>query len=292
MTIEVEATAVGATRAQFPELPVPSLGDAAQVFAEPPRYDETFDGGGPQLKLTRRYSIVPQQPGTLAVPGLRMRWWDVRSGRGQDRRAARPEPAGGAGPRRRGAAAAGAGCRRRPPRRCRRPPMARHRAAGRSRRAGPPVALLAAGFALLWLLWLATLVWALTRPRAARRGPATAEHGARPRAVAGATHSLADLRRALDAGDLDDDVEQALRCAAWPVPRSPTWTNWPRARLDSATQRQALDTLRARALGRRQRHRGTGRAAGRVRRRARMAHGRGDTRGAAATALSRTSEIR
>ena len=33
--LQVEATAVGATRAQFPELPVPALGDAAQVFAEP-----------------------------------------------------------------------------------------------------------------------------------------------------------------------------------------------------------------------------------------------------------------
>ena len=62
------------------ELPVPSLGDSAQVFAEPPQYDETFEGSSPQLKLTRRYSIVPQQSGALTVPGIQMQWWDVAAG--------------------------------------------------------------------------------------------------------------------------------------------------------------------------------------------------------------------
>src|SRR5690606_22458536 len=80
ITIVVEATANGVTKAQFPELPVPSLGDSAQVFAEPPQYDETFNGGSPQLKLTRRYSIVPQQTGALTVPGIAMEWWDVQAG--------------------------------------------------------------------------------------------------------------------------------------------------------------------------------------------------------------------
>ncbi|MGB3394393.1 MAG: BatD family protein, partial [Stenotrophomonas sp.] len=80
VTVEVEASALGATRAQFPDLPVPSLGDAAQVFAEPAQYDERFEGSSPQLTLTRRYSIVPRQPGTLAVPGISLRWWDVAAG--------------------------------------------------------------------------------------------------------------------------------------------------------------------------------------------------------------------
>jgi len=236
VTIEVEATAVGATRAQFPELPVPSLGDAAQVFAEPPQYDETFDGGGPQLKLTRRYSIVPQQPGTLAVPGLRMRWWDVRAA--EARTAALPDLSLSVAPGRAGAVP---------------PPQVPDAAAaptpmpaaadgaialpGDRGVPGRLWPLLAAGFALLWL---ATLVWALTRRRASRRGAATAEHEARPRAVAGATHSLADLRRALDAGDLDD-VEQALRGMARPAVAD---LDELAARLDSAAQRQALNTLR------------------------------------------------
>uniref|UniRef100_UPI00273936C5 BatD family protein n=1 Tax=Stenotrophomonas sp. YIM B06876 TaxID=3060211 RepID=UPI00273936C5 len=81
MTVEVEATAVGATRAQFPDLPVPSLGDAAQVFAEPAQYDETFSGPSPQLRMTRRYSIVPQQAGALSLQGISIPWWDVGAGR-------------------------------------------------------------------------------------------------------------------------------------------------------------------------------------------------------------------
>ncbi len=80
VNLVVEAIATGATRAQFTELPVPDLGDAAQVFAEPAQYDETFPGGSPQLKITRRYAIVPRAPGTLQVPGMRMQWWDVAAG--------------------------------------------------------------------------------------------------------------------------------------------------------------------------------------------------------------------
>ncbi|WP_289298655.1 BatD family protein, partial [uncultured Reyranella sp.] len=80
VTVVVEAVAEGATRAQFPELPPLDVGPAAQVFAEPPQYDEAFNGGTPRLTLTRRYSVVPRQPGTLAIPGPRMGWWDVRAG--------------------------------------------------------------------------------------------------------------------------------------------------------------------------------------------------------------------
>lgn len=79
-TLEVEAVAIGATRAQFTELPVPDLGSEAQVFAEPAQYDETFSAGSPRLKITRRYSIVPHAAGTLQVPGMQVRWWDVESG--------------------------------------------------------------------------------------------------------------------------------------------------------------------------------------------------------------------
>ncbi|WP_199916280.1 BatD family protein, partial [Xanthomonas fragariae] len=74
--IVVEADARGATQAQFPELPTPSVPDA-QVFAEPAQYEERFVDGSPQLRLTRRYSIVPNRAGPLVVPGLQVAWWDV-----------------------------------------------------------------------------------------------------------------------------------------------------------------------------------------------------------------------
>jgi len=236
VTLEVEATAVGATRAQFPDLPVPSLGDAAQVFAEPPRYDETFDGNGPQLKLTRRYSIVPQQSGTLAVPGIGLRWWDVRAA--EAKTAALPDLALPVAP---GTAAAipppvvpGTAVAAAPP------PQAGDRAialpGGRylPERLWP---LLAAGFALLWL---ATLVWALTRRHTPPARGTAAGNDAGPGATGAATHSLADLRRALDTGDLDD-VEQALRGMARPPVAD---LDALATRLDSAAQREALDALR------------------------------------------------
>ncbi len=82
--VVVEAIAEGATRAQFTDLPVPDVGNAAQVFAEPAQYEESFNGSTPRLKITRRYSIVPRQPGSLVVPGPRLPWWDVRAGKPQE----------------------------------------------------------------------------------------------------------------------------------------------------------------------------------------------------------------
>ncbi len=58
--VVVEAIAEGATRAQFTDLPVPDVGNAAQVFAEPAQYEETFNGSTPRLKITR---------------ASRVRWW-------------------------------------------------------------------------------------------------------------------------------------------------------------------------------------------------------------------------
>ena len=230
LTLEVEATAVGATRAQFPDLPLPAAGDAAQVFAEPAQYDESFDGAGPRLKLTRRYSIVPQRPGTLVLPGIGLRWWDV--GAAEARTATLPELSLAVAP---GSAvpapmpAASAASAAAPATQVDRA-IALPGAGHLPQRLWP---LLAAGFALLWL---ATLVWALTRrPSASPRAASVAEA-----APGMATHSLADLRRALDSGDLDD-VEQALRGMARPPVAD---LDALAARLGSAVQREALEALR------------------------------------------------
>ena len=195
ITIEVEAIASGATKAQFPELPVPSLGDSAQVFAEPPQYDESFSGSSPQLKLTRRYSIVPQQTGALAVPGIQMQWWDVAAGQARTTslpalslQIAQGSNTGMVAPPLVQPAATGSAAL----------------AAGNALAASQDVAsnwlwpALAAGFALLWL---ATLIWGLSR----RRNVAVvgAEH-ASPPAGSASRYGAADLRRALDAGSLDE----------------------------------------------------------------------------------------
>jgi hypothetical protein len=197
-TVVVEAVADGATRAQFPELPPLDVGPGAQVFAEPPQYDETFNGSTPRLTLTRRYSVVPRQPGTLVIPGPRMAWWDVRGS--QARTASLPDL--------RLAVAAGA------PGNVPAPialdttsslPGATPSATD-AVPVGPAAArpwgwmAAAAGFAALWLL---TLVWAWRR----RRPPVAAETEPTGRpSVASQRPSRGELRRALDHESVDEIV--------------------------------------------------------------------------------------
>lgn len=78
-TFVLEAVFDGAVGTQLPEITLPPL-EGAQVFAEPPQYDESFEDGRPRVRLTRRYSVVPGDTGTLAVQGPRIAWWDVRAG--------------------------------------------------------------------------------------------------------------------------------------------------------------------------------------------------------------------
>lgn len=200
-TIVVEAVAEGATKAQFPELPVPDVGPGAQVFAEPPQFDETFKGSTPQLKATRRFAIVPRQPGSLTVPGLRMAWWDVAAG--QPRNASLPDLQLDI--------AAGVGGNAAPPL----PVDTTSALPGEPAAASTDLQLapaqsaprpwgwiaLSAGLAVLWLL---TLVWGWRRrgrPVLARSAP-----GVVPAASTATAYTRADLRRAMDAGGIDEII--------------------------------------------------------------------------------------
>ena len=225
----VEVIAQGATQAQMPELPTPSIA-GAQVFAEPPQYDETFSGGSPQVKLTRRYSIVPNGAGKLTIPGLKLGWWDVRGSAAKT--ATLPdlnlEAAAGSGnfsanalPKAtQGTTTVDVGA-----------------AAGEGMRIPARAWVwMAVAFAGLWLL---TLVWAVWRRRAMvvqRRVP-VAQAGETP---APPTHTLADLKRALDTGSLDD-VGDVLRGMSTPPSAD---LDALLSHLDSAVQRDAIEQLR------------------------------------------------
>ena len=234
-TLTIETTVVGATQAQLPELPMPSI-PGAQVFAEPPQFDERFVGGTPQVTLTRRYSVVPSQAGRLVVPGTAMAWWDVRAGAA--RRATLPDltlpvvvgtgsppsvPVAGAA---RGAATLPAGT---------------DDDILLEGEQGVPSHLwpwLAAGFAVLWLI---TLLWALTRRAGISSGPRARVHAqAGAPTMAPATHTAADLKRALDAGELDD-IEDVLRGMARPAAVDLDDLH---RRLATASQRGAVELLR------------------------------------------------
>lgn len=234
-TLTIETTVVGATQAQLPELPTPSI-PGAQVFAEPPQFDERFVGGTPQVTLTHRYSVVPSQAGTLVVPGTAMAWWDVRAGAA--RRATLPDltlpvvvgtgspssvPVAGAA---RGAATLPAG------------PDDDILLEGERRVPSHLWPWLAAGFAVLWLI---TLLWALTRRAGTSSGPRIRAHAqAGAPVIAPATHTAADLKRALDAGELDD-IEDVLRGMARPAAVDLDDLH---RRLATASQRGAVELLR------------------------------------------------
>lgn len=225
-TVTIEASAEGATGAQMPELQLPAI-DGAQVFAEPAQTDETFENGRPQVKVTRKFSIVPSRTGALRIPGPRIAWWDVRAA--TTRTASLPDlqmrvAAGAQGA---GAASTSSGV------------AAADAPAGGNRLPGVQGgariwALVAAAFALLWL---ATLVWALQRrahPPAPRQG-AQQERDLTPSPGA----SLRDLKRVLDSGDLGDVADVLCAMAAPPAAD----LDAVRAHLDDAVQRDAIAHL-------------------------------------------------
>jgi len=236
-TVVVEAVANGATRAQFTDLPVPDVGDAGQVFAEPAQYDETFSGSTPRLKITRRYSIVPRQAGTLVVPGPKVTWWNVDSGNAEQAtlpdltltvaagRSGTPAPQ----PLDTQAALPGDDAQ---------PDAATAVALGAAVARPWPWIAAAVGLAVLWLL---TLAWGWRRGRraASADAPITAgtRHGGTSRG------SVAALRRVLD-GEGFDQV-QAQLCAMAGVERLEQVVE----RLADPAQRQVLLDLQAARWG-------------------------------------------
>jgi hypothetical protein len=224
-TVTVEVDADGATAAQLPELQL-QVGAGAQVFADPPQSDERFLEGRPRVHLTRRFSIVPARAGALRVTGPSLAWWDVRAGVARTAALAdlqlqvAPGIGGFASP---GASTPAPAASRRPGDGVRIPGV---------QGALQPWALVAVGFALLWLL---TLAWALHR-RTAPVAPRTRAHATPQPAQAPGTHAR-HLQDALAHGDLGD-VTEAL-CALAGAPD----LDAVRARLADARQQTAVDGL-------------------------------------------------
>lgn len=217
-TVTIEVTADGATAAQMPELQLPPI-HGVQVFADPAQADEVFREGRPRVKLTRRFSLVPSQAGRVTLPGMRIGWWDVQAGAARSARLppmtwtvatgdAAGAPAALATPQVDGDAQ----------------PVADARGAHR----GWVLATL-----LFAALWLFTLVWAFQH----RARPAVA--GVAPQRPAPGGISLAELKRALDVGELGD-VAATLCVAATPPARD---LDELATRLDDPAQREAIAAL-------------------------------------------------
>jgi hypothetical protein len=230
-TLVVEAIAQGATQTQMPELPAPSVA-GAQVFAEAPQFYESSNGGSPQVKVTRRYSLVPNGAGKLVVPGPKMAWWDVRAGAAKT--ASLPDLTLQVAPGAGGFANSAL-------------PLATDAATGdsslpaaaseRTRLPGNLWAWLAVAFAGLWLI---TLIWALRRRAAMPVTRRSSGHADENSAQALPTQTLADLKRALDSGDLEDVGDVLCGMSMPPSADLDALI----ARLESPLQRDAVEQLR------------------------------------------------
>lgn len=223
-SLVIEATADGATASQMPELELPPI-DGVQVFAEPVQADETFREGRPRVKLTRRFSLVPSRAGATQLSGLRIDWWDVDEGA---RRTAALPPIPLTVAAADGSAA---------------PPAAVPQSVAAAGANTTPTASANRGWIMATLLfaalWLATLVWALhqrSHPAPAARRHAPSEVMQPPPRPA---QSTAELKRALDTGDLGE-VADALCAMAAPPARD---IEDVRSRLADAAQREAIDAL-------------------------------------------------
>ncbi|KRG49192.1 hypothetical protein ARC20_02475 [Stenotrophomonas panacihumi] len=234
--VVVEATAAGATRAQFPDLVLPPV-SGAQVFPEPAQYDERFVGGSPQLKMTRRFSLVPNQAGTLQVAGPRVDWWDVRAGAA--RSATLPDLTLEVAP------GSGAFARQAPPVAAPNPAVATPAAdAPMVVRAPWPWKIAVVVLAVLWLGTMGVTAWLWRRGGRSLPPPPASGFPGGEAAPAARRPTLVELRRVLDQGGLDE-VAQCL-CAMAGVSE----LDEVQAKLASAAQRDAIAALqRARWAG-------------------------------------------
>ena len=222
-TVTIEADADGASAAQMPELALTAPA-GAQVFADPVQAHDNFDGGRPQVQLTRKFSIVPAQAGTLRIPGPRVAWWDVRAG--VARTASLPDIVLQVAPGAKGANATNAAS-----------PDANAATSDAGSDAQPslprwlsrPWALAAVAFAFLWL---ATLWWGLHRTTSV----VEAQVDAKPKPDAARVAKPA-LAQALAKGDAEA-ISSAL-CSAANVDD----LNGVCEKLDDPAQQAAVDAL-------------------------------------------------
>ncbi len=230
--IVVELQGDGLMGAQLPALEMQADG-SAQIFTEPAKPVEDFIDGQPRATFSQRFSVVPGKEGTLVLNMQPLDWWQTGSDSAQQARLApiRVEVQAGLP----GQAAPASTVASQP------------QAAAVDRQAGVSASRIGVG---VWLAAAALLLgaglaaWGWRRRRMARDQTPTPENAsAVPDAAPAPT--LAQLRRAIDAGELAE-VARLIPAMAQPPA---TDLAAARLRLDNATQRAALDQLQASLWG-------------------------------------------
>lgn len=81
----VKITAVGQTSAQLPAIDMPDI-DGLRVYADQPRREDQFSQDGVTGTVEQSIALVPQQPGSMTLPAIELRWWDAVNKRAQTAR--------------------------------------------------------------------------------------------------------------------------------------------------------------------------------------------------------------
>lgn len=78
LSLSLTLAANGLSAAQLPEISLPSM-DGLQVFADSPTTDDIKSGSGIIGSRNSQFAIIPQNTGTLLLPAITLKWWNVRT---------------------------------------------------------------------------------------------------------------------------------------------------------------------------------------------------------------------
>lgn len=78
LSLSLLLRASGLLPAQLPELSLPDI-DGAAVYPDQPGSRDASGADGLAGERSRRVAIVPQRPGSLQIPALRIPWWDTEA---------------------------------------------------------------------------------------------------------------------------------------------------------------------------------------------------------------------
>lgn len=80
LTRTLVMVAKGLRGEQLPELPKPDYG-SIKTYPDKPQTNTEFDGTWVVGMREEKYAVVPTQPGSVTVPGIRIPWWNIDSAR-------------------------------------------------------------------------------------------------------------------------------------------------------------------------------------------------------------------
>ena len=80
LTRTVVMVAKGLRGEQLPELPIPDYG-SVKTYPDKAQASTGFDGTWVTGTREEKYALVPTQPGSVTVPGIRIPWWNIETAR-------------------------------------------------------------------------------------------------------------------------------------------------------------------------------------------------------------------